>query len=66
MPKLLGGVVDMRIKNKETGEKFDIVNYNLLFGFFFGGTYTISNIKTKEIMSLSGNKFKKGYEVVGR
>ena len=54
----------MRIKNKETGEEFDIVSYNLLSGFFWGGTYTISNIKTKEIITLSGNKFNKGYEVV--
>ena len=57
-------VEGMKIKNKETGEKFIIINYNGIYGLMVGGTYTISNIKTKEIIRISGNKFAKEYEVI--
>ncbi len=54
----------MKIQNTKTKEKFEIISYNSILGLLFGGTYTISNIKTKEIMNISGNKFKKKYIVI--
>lgn len=54
----------MKIKDKKTGEKFLVVSYNQIFGFAVGGTYTISNIKTKEIKMITGFKFKRRYEVI--
>ena len=54
----------MKIKNKKTKEKFIIINFSQWYGLLFGGSYTISNLKTKEIKQITGNKFKKDFEVI--
>ena len=54
----------MEIQNKKTKEKFTIINHSFIYGLAFGGTYTVSNLKTKEIKTITGNKFKKEYEVL--
>ncbi|MBU2576517.1 MAG: hypothetical protein KKF50_02245 [Nanoarchaeota archaeon] len=53
------------IKNKKTRERFIIIKSSSLIGCLVGGSYTISNIKTKEIKMITGNKFAKEYEVLG-
>lgn len=51
------------IKNKKTKEKFVIINYSLI-GLLFGGTYIISNLKTKEIKKIWASTLRKKYELV--
>jgi hypothetical protein len=57
-------VAGLKAIEKKTGEKFIIISHNALLGFLRGGTYTLSNIKTKKITQVVGNKFNKKYEII--
>tara|TARA_Y100000310_G_C20022891_1_gene508228 strand:- start:171 stop:341 length:171 start_codon:yes stop_codon:yes gene_type:complete len=54
----------MIIQNIKTKEKYKVINYNAIFGLLVGGSYMLINLKTKETISISGNKFKKKYKVI--
>ncbi len=49
--------------NKKTKEVFNILNYSII-GLLFGGTYTLGNVKTGEIIQVTGNKFMRKFKTV--
>ena len=55
--------MQMKIQNIKTKEKFEIISHSWV-GLFVGGSYTICNLKTKEISTISGNKLEKKYKVL--